>query len=98
MAEICKEGRWIDTATGKIVDRQPVEGHQVVAPGSELTGTKAQALEVAVGLYGYADDVETTTEPEVVETATELTVEAIGADDVETTTEAPAPKTPRGKR
>lgn len=39
MAETSKSGVFFDTQNNKVVNSQPVEGVQIVAPGGEITPT-----------------------------------------------------------
>lgn len=80
--EISTTGKWVDTTTGQVVDSEPTEGRQLVAPGSPITPQAAHRIRQA---EETAPVVETATAPEAEED--EVT------DDSETeNTEAPAGK------
>jgi hypothetical protein len=44
---ISKTGVFIDTKTGQVVDSQPEEGVQLVAPGTEITPAAQRAIDDA---------------------------------------------------
>jgi hypothetical protein len=62
VADTSKTGIWVDTKTGKVVETQPEEGVQLVAPGGEVTDRAADLLK--------AGSVERATAPADAETAT----------------------------
>lgn len=45
MTDTSKNGVWIDTKTDKVVDDQPEEGIQLVAPGGVITPATAKQIE-----------------------------------------------------
>lgn len=45
MSETSKSGVWIDTKSDKIVESQPEEGIQLVAPGGPVTPEIAKRIE-----------------------------------------------------
>jgi len=68
---IAKNGVFIDTKTSTVVDSQPEEGVQLVAPGSEVTPAlqeKIDAAKAALEVATEDDDVETATENKTVTT------------------------------
>jgi len=84
--EICESGVWVDD-DGQVVTTQPVQGTQLIAPGSVITPADRASVERAGG------SLEPTPEPaevaEVVETAT---------DEPEVETASVETKTTRRKR
>lgn len=62
MPEISESGVFIDSKTGEVVDKQPEEGVQLVAPGSEIDQAAKDAIEAAkVAAAGGAPVAETVT-------------------------------------
>lgn len=45
--EVSKNGVWVDTKTGKVVESQPEEGIQLVAPGATVTPDVAAQIAAA---------------------------------------------------
>lgn len=45
--EVAKSGKWVDSKTGKVVDKQPEEGIQLVAEGTPITPDVKAAIEAA---------------------------------------------------
>lgn len=45
--EVSKNGVWIDSKTGKVVEKPPEEGTQIVPPGGTIDAAAAAAIEAA---------------------------------------------------
>jgi hypothetical protein len=60
------KGVWVDTRTGKVVEKEPEQGVQIVAPDTEVTPAVQEQIDRAKDNVG---DYETATAP-AVETAT----------------------------
>lgn len=56
------KGVWVDAKTGKVVESQPEEGVQIVAPGVEPTPADLAAVEAAkVAASGEKSEAKTVT-------------------------------------
>lgn len=66
MADTSKSGVFFDTKTNKVVNSQPEEGVQLVAPGQEITPDR----QAEIDLYndGYADPNAVADQPATVTT------------------------------
>lgn len=63
-----KTGKWVDSATGQVVDSPPARGIQLVAPGGELTPDVKKAIAAAEEAAKNAGPTEAATKPATTET------------------------------
>lgn len=71
MVDISAKGKWVDSATGAVVETEPETGRQLVAPGGVLTDdTKAAIAAAELAAADPVRPVETVTLGAATETAT----------------------------
>jgi hypothetical protein len=88
MTEISKTGKWVDNETGQVVDSEPENGKQLVAPGGEVTPQVQAAIEAAEAAAPDVPDEEESGEEESGEEESSETEESTE----EQATEPPAPE------